>query len=55
MKKDSIVAKPRKHQEKDKRLEAAKGSVKIKTIQPLEDSNIREFIQKTEGRQFKDV
>lgn len=55
MSKQDTVVKPREHREKDKKLEAAKNSVKIKTDNPLGDKSIRTFIERTEGKQYKDI
>lgn len=49
------TAKPRKYDEKDKRLEEAKQSVRIKTDKPLAESSIRKFIESTEGKDFKKI
>jgi hypothetical protein len=53
---NSKVTKTRKYEEyKDKRLQAAKVAVKIKSDKPLSDKSILKFVQETEGKKFKDV
>jgi hypothetical protein len=52
---NSKVTKTRKYEEKDKRLQAAKEAVKIKSDKPLSDKSILKFVQETEGKKFKDV